>query len=151
MFGELSLEHIDLLLQNERIGRLGCYYQGKVYILPINYVYEQGCIYGHSLSGMKIEMMRLNPQVCFQVDHITSLSYWESVMAWGRFEELTGDAAAYGEWLLGNELVTAIASGQVPHQFVPSTRIEPQSQANPILVYRIQLEEKIGRFETPAE
>jgi len=38
---------------------------------------------------MKIDMMRKNPEVCFQTDMIENLSDWESVIAWGRFEEIT--------------------------------------------------------------
>ena len=30
-------------------------------------------------------------RVCFEVDHIRDLGNWQSVIAWGRYEELAGD------------------------------------------------------------
>ena len=35
-------------------------------------------------------MMRENPWVCVEVDHMDNLANWRSVIAWGRFEELGG-------------------------------------------------------------
>ncbi len=133
MFGELSQEQIDELLHAEMIGRLGCYNKGKVYIVPINYVYDEDYIYGHSLSGAKLEIMHNNPQVCFQVDHIVSLSNWQSVLTWGTFEELTGEPAAYGEWLLGRRLVSLIAGGQSLHRLYRQTVQVPQHHLQPFL------------------
>ena len=40
------------------------------------------------MEGKKIEMMRKNPEVCFQVDAIADLLNWESVICWGKFEEI---------------------------------------------------------------
>lgn len=37
----------------------------------------------------KIEMMRKNPKVCFEVDDIKNIFSWKSVIAWGTFEEIT--------------------------------------------------------------
>jgi nitroimidazol reductase NimA-like FMN-containing flavoprotein (pyridoxamine 5'-phosphate oxidase superfamily) len=42
------------------------------------------------LQGRKVEMMRQNNEVCFEVDEIYDMSNWKSVVAWGAFEELKG-------------------------------------------------------------
>src|SRR5207249_11652316 len=86
--GELDSNQIDHLLQTEVVGRLGCHADGKTYIVPITYVYDGGYVYGHTIEGTKTRMMRANPEVCFEVDHIDDLTNWQSVIAWGSFEEL---------------------------------------------------------------
>src|SRR6195952_2636408 len=89
MLGELSELEIETLLKQQVIGRIACHADDTTYIVPINYVYNGTCIYGHSSIGKKIEMMRKNPEVCFEVDDIKSVFRWQSVIAWGRFEEIT--------------------------------------------------------------
>ena len=82
MLGELNELEIERLLEQQRIGRIGCHADGLTYIVPINYVYQDGCIYAHSGPGKKIEMLDKNPQVCFQVDDIQDLLNWKSVITW---------------------------------------------------------------------
>ena len=88
MFGILDNSKIERVLKENVIGRLGCYGDGKMYILPISYAYDGEHLYAHSLEGLKISIMRKNPTVCFQVDTMKDMADWESVLVWGTFEEL---------------------------------------------------------------
>ena len=36
--------------------------------------------------------MRENPRLCFEVDMMDGFADWQSVIAWGMFSELHGDA-----------------------------------------------------------
>ncbi len=89
MLGALDQTQIDNLLKEQVTGRIACHADGITYIVPINYVYNAPYIYCHSSNGKKIEMMRKNPEVCFEVDDIQSIFRWKSVVAWGQFEEVT--------------------------------------------------------------
>src|SRR5690606_7700196 len=91
MLGELNKREIIDLLESQFFGRLGCHLNGETYIVPINYVYRKDAIYAHSGEGKKIEMLRVNPRVCFQVDQIENMFEWKSVILWGIFEELKGE------------------------------------------------------------
>ena len=71
-----------------KIGRLGCVDNGEPYVVPINYVFEDGSVYSHSLPGRKIEAMRAHPRACLQVDEIENDFQWRSVIAYGNFEEI---------------------------------------------------------------
>ena len=76
------------LMAGGRIGRLGCVDNGEPYVVPINYVFEDGTIYSHSLPGRKIEVLRAHPRACLQVDEIENDFEWRSVIAYGNFEEI---------------------------------------------------------------
>ena len=76
------------LLKAGKIGRLGCVANGEPYVVPINYVFEDGSIYSHSLPGRKIEILRTHPRACIQVDEIENDFEWRSVIAFGTFEEI---------------------------------------------------------------
>lgn len=76
------------LLRSERVARLGCIVNREPYITPINYNFEDDCVYSHSLAGTKVNALRENPRACVQVDHVESDLSWKSVMAFGNFEEI---------------------------------------------------------------
>jgi nitroimidazol reductase NimA-like FMN-containing flavoprotein (pyridoxamine 5'-phosphate oxidase superfamily) len=85
---ELLEEEARALLSDCRIGRLGCVDNGEPYVVPINYVLEDGTIYSHSLPGRKIDALRAHARACLQVDEIENDFNWRSVIAYGDFEEI---------------------------------------------------------------
>jgi nitroimidazol reductase NimA-like FMN-containing flavoprotein (pyridoxamine 5'-phosphate oxidase superfamily) len=148
MLGTLNSRQIDQVLRGELVGRLACSADGKVYVTPITYVYDGESIYGHSADGMRLRMLRANPQVCFEVDHIENLANWVSVIVWGEFEELTGDAEKDAMRLFLDRMEplqmseTAISPHRAPAE-VPALDLQGQ----PMVFYRIRLTERTGRFE----
>ena len=143
MIGELTASQIEEVLTGEYIGRIGCHSQGRTYVVPISYVYQGGAIYAHSPTGMKVEMMRQNPEVCFEVEQISTLHDWRNVIAWGRFEELSGDDALKAMRLFNRRLGLIMpVSGSA--EFHLGSPAEPRRM--PVL-YRIRLREKTGRYE----
>lgn len=76
------------LIVSGKVGRLGCVDNGEPYVVPVNYVFEDGSIYSHSLPGRKIDAMRAHPRACLQVDEIENDCKWRSVIAYGNFEEI---------------------------------------------------------------
>lgn len=148
MLGKLEQTQIDQMLYTGAIGRIGCHARGRTYIIPVNYVYDGDNIYGRSITGMKLDMMRVNPEVCFQVDQVKNLSNWKSVIAWGTYQELAGEDAAKALHLLTQRITTLIASGQSLHEMKRSDALFRESvEQKKITVYRIHLTEKTGRFE----
>lgn len=60
---------IEAILHRAGVGRLGLAVDNVPYVVPLNYVYYQGAIYFHCADeGRKIDMLQLNPRVCFEVD-----------------------------------------------------------------------------------
>jgi len=144
MHGELTQSQIDEVLYARSIGHLGSQMQGKMYIFPINYVYDGENIYANTLDGSKLRMMRLYPEVCFQVDQRENSANWRSVIVWGTFQELKEEEAARASNLLTKQFVTLIASGESLREM----KVEEYTQTcTDIIVYRIHVTEKVGRFE----
>jgi nitroimidazol reductase NimA-like FMN-containing flavoprotein (pyridoxamine 5'-phosphate oxidase superfamily) len=63
--------------------------EDQPYVVPISFVHQDGHIYSFSLIGDKIWAMREHPQVCLEVDEILNSRSWWSVIAFGRYEELS--------------------------------------------------------------
>ncbi|MFF2886973.1 pyridoxamine 5'-phosphate oxidase family protein [Paenibacillus sp. NPDC057967] len=61
-------EKIDHFLTNTRTGLLGLADGPQPYVVPLNYVWWNKCIYFHGLSsGRKISVIRQNHNACFTV------------------------------------------------------------------------------------
>jgi uncharacterized protein len=149
VIGTLDDSEIDRLLRSETIGRLACCADGQPYVVPVMYAFADGCIYGHSHVGRKIEIMRANPSVCFEVDRVVNLTNWKSVIAWGRYEELHDEDAVAGmERLLVRFGSLVVGSSSVPWHGLsaPLVNLAHLAVAHGI-VYRIRLTERTGRFE----
>ena len=147
MLGALTPAQIEEVLKREVVARIGCFANGRPYVVPITYAYDGESVIGHSAHGMKIDMMRRNPNVCVEVDHVDDLAHWRSVIAWGTYEELSGDAALEGVEALMSRLAALMVSQTsmpAPHYARPHGR-EPLAEG--MIVYRIRLREKTGRFE----
>lgn len=89
MIYKLSEEESYALLCSKRIARLGCVVGGDPYVVPLNYIFDDQSVLSHSLPGRKLTAMRENPRVCVQVDDIKDPCSWKSVIAYGRYEEIT--------------------------------------------------------------
>ena len=90
MLGELDAAEIEDVLHAEVIARIGCISDGRVYVVPVTYVYDGTYVYGHAMDGAKLRAMRANPEVCVEVEQVDDLSNWRSVIARGSFEECRG-------------------------------------------------------------
>ena len=71
-----------------KVGHLGCIVNGEPYVVPINYIFEDGAVYSHSMPGLKIEAMRAQRRVCLQVEEINDNFNWRSALVYGDFEEI---------------------------------------------------------------
>jgi nitroimidazol reductase NimA-like FMN-containing flavoprotein (pyridoxamine 5'-phosphate oxidase superfamily) len=151
MLGELTSEQIEHLLHSEVVGRIGCHAEGRTYVVPVNYAYDGEFIYGHAADGMKLRMMRANPEICFQVDYRTGLSDWQSVITWGTFEELQGREATQAMDLLLDRLLPLLASeGPLATREKARATLAAGTAAEQLVIYRIRLLDRTGRFETSA-
>lgn len=136
---QLDKGEIESILRKQDVGRIGMSYQDRVYVVPVSYAYEESCIYGFTTEGLKIQMMRQSPEVCFEVDHLGTAGSWESVIAWGRYEELHGADAEEAVALLIERLSPRLD----PRALKAVARLDKLAP----VAYRIRLREMTGRRE----
>ncbi len=147
MLGELSVQEVEELLRSEVTGRIGCHAGGRTYVVPITYAYENGYVYCHSAEGLKLRLMRENPTVCFEVDRVENVGNWRSVIATGRFEELSGRDVIEAMDVLISRLGEMAAPAHPSFVIRASSAEPPRADGREIVLFRIHLAEKTGRFE----
>ena len=147
MFGNLKTEEIEEVLLSQLIGRIGCNAYNTTYVVPISYAYDGEYVYCHTYEGLKIIMMRANPNICFEVDTMDDMANWRSVITWGIFEELTNaEDQKKAIQILNSRKLSGTVSETL--QLSPQWPFPPDSveEVNGIM-FRIKLYEKTGRFE----
>lgn len=148
MLGTLTKTQIDHVLDSQVVGRIGCYADGRVFVVPVTYAYDGKYIYAHSKEGMKIKMMRINPKVCFEVDVMDNMANWRSVIVWGEYEELKGaPSQEKGLKILSDRLMPLVASETLSHSEHHSMRPQMVEKEVKAIVYRIKITESTGRYE----
>ncbi len=126
---------IEALLRSAMVGRIACCAHGdsRPYLVPIPFGYDGESVYSISGPGRKLDIMREQPAVAFEVDVAEAEDRWQSVVADGEFEEITDP----DERRRAIEIVAPAAGAQ---------SVSPGA-----IVYRIRLIGKSGRFEVPDE
>lgn len=148
MLGKLTKQQIEELLKQQVTGRIAACANKRIYIVPVNYVYDGTHIYGHSARGKKINMMRKNPEICFEVDDIQSIFRWKSVIAWGKFEEITDmdEKQRAMQTIIHRIMPLAENAPDHPSHGITEKESDIGSKVE-LIVYKIMLGKKTGRYE----
>lgn len=133
----LPPDGIEALLRTAVVGRIACCAHGAVgdgrpYLVPLAYGYDGEAVYAHSGPGRKLDLMRAEPRVTFEVDEADAPDRWRSVIAEGEFEEIADPAARE----------RALRLLYPPPAAIPDL-------GSQTVVFRIRLTARSGRFETP--
>lgn len=96
-FRELTSDEIELVLEKERVVRLGFAADDEMYVVPVFYTWFDGALCGLTTPGRKTVMAEGSSAVAFQVDSTANTGpfEWASVSGEGTWEVVT-DQAEYG-------------------------------------------------------
>ena len=65
----LDREEMESIIRSALVCRLAFSVDDNPYVVPLNFGYRDNCLYFHSArKGKKIDMIRSNNRVCFEVD-----------------------------------------------------------------------------------
>jgi nitroimidazol reductase NimA-like FMN-containing flavoprotein (pyridoxamine 5'-phosphate oxidase superfamily) len=129
----LEADGIESLLASSIVGRIACNAAGeRPYLVPLAYAYDGESIYAASGPGRKLDLMRADPRVSFEVDRVQQSDTWQSVVVEGEFEEVSdADEIQLAVGLLERATGVPVVMGE--HS----------------IVFRLRLTAKSGRYELP--
>ena len=75
---------IDEVINKCEICRLGLSDENKPYVVPMNFGYKNNRLYFHcAKEGRKLDIIRKNPEVCFEFDLVPEILKAEKACNWG--------------------------------------------------------------------
>jgi len=147
MLGELNDDQMNNVLYSQVLGRLACTDGSHPYIVPVTYMYDGKYIYGQTNEGTKLKLLRKNPNVCFEVDRMTDMRNWQSVIVFGTFEELKKAEAEKARELLFDRVFPLMTSSTIhPFGHETSAKVDDSTRIKHVM-YRIKIQKMTGRFE----
>jgi uncharacterized protein len=147
MLGELDDVQIRNVLSSQVLGRMACTDGKQPYIVPVTYTYDGEYLYGQTNEGTKLEILRKNPNVCFEVDMMTDMANWQCVLVYGKFEELKDGKAEKAREILFNRVFSLMTSSTIHlHEHPEKGKIEDANRVKHVM-YRIKIKKLTGRFE----
>jgi hypothetical protein len=140
-------EEMESLLQEALVGCLATVGpDGSPYITPLNFYFYQGKIYFHSaLKGRKMDNIRANPRVCFEVHKLIKMvqsqracdfsTRYRSVLVFGRARSLPD----------GDEKMAVLTA--LTEKYASGQAVEPPTpkRAKETKVIEITIEEMTGK------
>jgi nitroimidazol reductase NimA-like FMN-containing flavoprotein (pyridoxamine 5'-phosphate oxidase superfamily) len=139
---ELSEVECRSVLSRARYGRLACSREDQPYVVPFFFYLDPANdhLYSFSTVGQKIDWMRHNPKVCVEVDEIVDRLNWTTVLAFGRYEELSDAPKDDEARRRAHELLQLRTDWWLPG-IGHTSHEEPRSP----LIYRIAVDRLTGR------
>jgi len=138
-------EEIIEVLEKGQICRLGLCENNIPYIVPMNYGYSNGCLFFHSAkSGRKIEFIKNNNQVCFEIEVDTEITKGKRACDWGmKFKTVIGfgklnEVIDFAEKKKGLSVIMRQYSGNDEWSF-------PNNSINKVLVLKMKIEHMTGK------
>jgi nitroimidazol reductase NimA-like FMN-containing flavoprotein (pyridoxamine 5'-phosphate oxidase superfamily) len=85
-------ETLESIIMRAKVCRLALSGNDHPYVVPLNFGFRDNCLYFHSAGeGRKIDMIRENSNVCFELDVDAELIEAESACEWGmRYQSVIG-------------------------------------------------------------
>ncbi len=147
MLGQLNDTQINNLLSSQAVGRLACSDGKQPYIVPVTYTYDGKYIYGQTNEGTKLKMLRKNPIVCFEVDMMMDMRNWQSVIVYGKFEELKNEQAKKARDILFGRVFSLMTSSTIhAHEHEVTEKLDDSNRVKYVM-YKIKIKKVTGRFE----
>ena len=92
-----NLNAVLAIMSEARVCRIGLSDDGIPYIVPMNFGLGDKCIYLHCASeGRKLEILRKNDKVCFEMDLMRGIKQESDVCSWScSYESVIGFGRAF--------------------------------------------------------
>jgi len=141
----LAREEIVEIIRKAPVCRLGLCRDNVPYVVPLNFGYRDGCLFLHcAKEGRKMDMIRANPRVCFEIDTDVEVVRAEQPCDWGmRFSSVIGFGTA--SVLEDPEERKQGLDAIMDHYGCQPAQPYPESYLKHTAVIRVEVEEMTGK------
>jgi nitroimidazol reductase NimA-like FMN-containing flavoprotein (pyridoxamine 5'-phosphate oxidase superfamily) len=135
---------IEGIIKRSKACRLAMIHGDKPYIVPLCFGYRDNVLYFHgSLNGHKIDLIRKNPNVCFEFDLITEPIEGESACSWSmKYQSVVGfGKAAFLEHM--DDKIEAL--NIIMSQYSDRAHRFPENKLEATAVFKVEIESMTGK------
>lgn len=135
---------ISAIIEKATVCRLGMLNGDKPYIIPLNFGYRDNVLYFHgALKGQKIDLLKKNPNVCFEFDMAATVVNSDEACDWSmKFQSVIGFGKA--KFLQGVD-EKRDALGVIMAQYSDREFEFPENKVNATAVIKVEIERMTGK------
>jgi nitroimidazol reductase NimA-like FMN-containing flavoprotein (pyridoxamine 5'-phosphate oxidase superfamily) len=139
---------ITAIITKAKVCRLAMLDGTRPYIVPLSFGYHDNTLYFHgSLKGKKIDLIRENPNVCFEFDHLIETSESEKACNWSmKFQSVIGFGKAC---LLDGKEEKQMALTVIMAQYSAQQFDFPEKILQATAVIKVTIESLTGKQSLP--
>jgi len=137
MIGQLNDIEMNNVLSSRQVGRLAFTERKRPRMLLVSYTYDGEYIYAQTNVDRILKTSRKDLNVCFQVDMMTGMRNWQSVIVYGKAETIESAGAIEA----GNVYFEKVSIGK-PKELSTKEKSEERG-----VTIRIKIIVVTGRFE----
>ncbi len=137
-------EEIEKILKQSHVCRLAMVDEDKPYLVPMNFGYSDGCLFFHcAKQGRKIDLIKKNPNICFEVDELIRLKKASLACDWGiDFKSVIGSGKAQ---FLEDSKEKKNALNIIMSQYSDRSFEYPDEMLEKTLVIKVVIDEMTGK------
>ena len=137
-------EEIEKILKQSHVCRLAMVDEDKPYLVPMNFGYSDGCLFFHcAKQGRKIDLIKKNPNICFEVDELIRLKKANLACDWGiDFKSVIGSGKAQ---FLEDSKEKKNALNIIMSQYSDRSFEYPDEMLEKTLVIKVVIDEMTGK------
>lgn len=143
---EIKEKHvIESIIKRATICRVGLCGNDVPYVVPLNFGYRDNCLFFHSgKEGKKIDMMRKNNTICFEIDVDSELMQAEDPCKWSmKYYSVIGFGRAF--LLEDPEEKRQALNIIMEHYSGKSSREYPEEPLNSVAIIKVEIENMTGK------
>ena len=140
-------QETESILHSAQICHLSMVDEGKPYVVPLNFGYEDNALYFHSASeGRKIDVLKQNPEVCISVVARHEIVVSERACSWtAEFSSVTGTGKAE---ILNDREEVEKGLTILMQQYSDAEYDFSDENLDGIVIIRVEIEEMTGKSST---
>ncbi|SDG35977.1 pyridoxamine 5'-phosphate oxidase family protein [Desulfosporosinus hippei] len=135
---------MDEIIKKAQVCRLAVSYKDMPYIIPINFGYLDKVLYFHSANdGLKLSILRENPQACFEVEIDTQIVPSEKGCEWTmRYQSVIG----FGEVEFIDDIISKRESMKIIMEHYANDKPFPSdTMLEGITLYKLKVNTMTGK------
>jgi len=140
-----DIKDMITIIEKAEICRLAMVDGDRPYIVPLNFGYRENVLYFHSArEGKKIEILRKNPQICFEIETDTAMIEAEAACDWSmKYKSIIGSGKAE---FIEDPAEKAMAFDIIMHQYSPGRKYSyPPAMIGAVTLFKVAVEEISGK------
>ena len=139
-----DIEEIEGIINKAIVCHIGLVDGDEPYVVPVCFGYERNVLYFHgNLKGRKIELIKKNNKICFEMEIDVEVKRAEEACDWGiKYMSVIGVGRAY---IVEKEDEKSHALDLITKRYAGDALSFPKSEMDKTLVMRVDIESITGK------